>query len=258
MFAGFNLEGINNEFLMYKEKGHQVLKQNKSHIEKELENFLLNNGSIDGTKMQNDWFPQINADVFISHSHSDEEKAIALAGWLKEKFDLTAFIDSYVWGYSANLLKKIDDEYCKNTNRTTYNYDKRNFSTSHVHMMLSMALTKMIDKTECILFLNTPNSVVTEEVVEQTKSPWIYHEIGMTKLIRKQEPKRPGFIKKGSSLFENAQGLDIVYKLDVDHLKKITVDDLNTWEIKFRNNTYLEALDVFYLAHGFVEIGVKN
>lgn len=47
--------------------------------------------------MQVSWFPQIKADVFISHSHSDEKLAIIFAGWLYNAFGLTAFIDSCVW-----------------------------------------------------------------------------------------------------------------------------------------------------------------
>ena len=62
--------------------------------------------------MQANWFPQIKADIFISHSHKDKGLALALAGWLEETFGLTAFIDSCVWGYANKLLKMIDDEYC--------------------------------------------------------------------------------------------------------------------------------------------------
>ena len=62
--------------------------------------------------MQANWFPQIKADIFISHSHKDEDLALALAGWLKVSFGLTAFIDSCVWGYANDLLKMIDYKYC--------------------------------------------------------------------------------------------------------------------------------------------------
>jgi hypothetical protein len=56
------------------------------------------------------WFPYINADIFISHSHKDYNDVVCLAGWLEEKFGLTAFVDSSVWGYSDRLLKLIDGE----------------------------------------------------------------------------------------------------------------------------------------------------
>jgi len=61
--------------------------------------------------MQDFWFPQINANIFISHSHNDEKKAITLAGWISETFHLKAFIDSCVWKCSNDLLKIIDNDF---------------------------------------------------------------------------------------------------------------------------------------------------
>src|SRR5690606_35011062 len=133
------------------------------------------------------WFPQIDADIFISHSHSDEKMAILLAGWLKETLGVYVFIDSCIWGYSNDLLRQIDNKHCLNPSGETYSYEKRNNSTSHVHMMLSTALNMMIDKTECLFFLNTPNSISTKEVISQTESPWIYSEISMSELVRRKK-----------------------------------------------------------------------
>jgi hypothetical protein len=53
------------------------------------------------------------------------------------------------------------------------------------YMMLASALTLMMDKTECVFFLNTPESIKTEDVIKKTASPWIYHEITMLHLIQK-------------------------------------------------------------------------
>ena len=55
-----------------------------------------------------------------------------------------------------------------------YDYNKRNYSTSHVHMMLSTALTMMMDEAECVIFLNTPNALSTKDIVHKTESPWIF------------------------------------------------------------------------------------
>ena len=70
--------------------------------------------------------------------------------------------------------------------------------TSHVHMMLDTALTEMIDNTECIMFYNTPNSVLLADDLQKIKnekkkvtlSPWIYHELAMTSLVRICKPSR--------------------------------------------------------------------
>lgn len=94
-----------------------------------------------------------------------------------------------MWGFSDDLLRKIDDKYCINNNSDSksYSYEKRNYSTSHVHMMLSIAINKMINKTECLFFLNTPGSVSIEDTVQKTTfSPWIYSELFTSEVIRKK------------------------------------------------------------------------
>lgn len=55
--------------------------------------------------------------------------------------------------------------------------------------MLANSLTKMVDKTECIFFLNTPNSINYLEAVGYTNSAWIYYELTVSKLIRKRNLK---------------------------------------------------------------------
>ena len=183
MFRGFNIdlnwnEKYDNDFYAI---GKKVFASYENDVKDNLKNYTLMNGVLDGTKMQDDWFPQIDADIFLSHSHSDEKRAIAFAGWLYEKFGIKTFIDSCIWGYSNNLLKMIDDKHCYQEHNNTYNYNARNYSTSHVHMILSVALTKMIDNTECIFFLNTPNSISASTIIDKTESPWIYSEFNPPK-----------------------------------------------------------------------------
>ena len=76
-----------------------------------LEQYLTKNEALDGAKMQEEWFPQVDADIFISHSHGDEKLALRLAGWLFSNFQIKTFIDSCIWKYSNNLLKIIDSKY---------------------------------------------------------------------------------------------------------------------------------------------------
>lgn len=233
MFTGFNLS-TTNDFKDYLETGTKIFEEQEKLILKELKEFSSLDGTLDGTKIQSNWFPQVNADIFISHSHADQEQAIGLAGWLKQHFNITSFIDSTIWGNSRELLKIIDNEYCLNEDKQTYDYQKRNYSTSHVYLMLSTALTKMIDKTECILFLNTPSSISAKEVVDQTRSPWIYHEIAMTHLVKKKELEeyRDEIIKK--ALFES-KILKISYDVRLDHFNPLNQDDLNNWYTEYTN-----------------------
>jgi hypothetical protein len=150
---------------------------------------------IDGTSIQNSWFPEIEANVFISHSHQDRKIAQNLAAWLYESFGIISFIDSDIWGYANDLLKQIDDNFCLYQdhvhNIPLYNYEKRNFSTAHVHAMLSNALIQMIDQTECLFFLNTPNSISVENTVnDKTTSHWLYLELMVSQFIRQRIPER--------------------------------------------------------------------
>ena len=51
-------------------------------------------------------------------------------------------------------------------------------------MMLSNSLNKMIDKSECIIFLESENSLDVKEIIKNgTSSPWIYSELIATELI---------------------------------------------------------------------------
>ncbi|MGC7946837.1 hypothetical protein [Bacillus sp. II_CA] len=252
MFAGFDLNLTDIDFT-YKEDGNRLFLENKRKVENELSEFLNKDGVIDGTSIQNNWFPQIETDVFISHSHNDFDKAIALAGWLKHHFKLNVFIDSCVWGSADALLKKIDDDYCLISDGGSYSYEKRNYSTSHVHTMLTVALSSIIDKAECLLFLNTPNSISTKDVIQQqTNSPWIYLEIVMSQLVRKEKPGRK-ILKK--SLFENAQKeLNINYRLDMEHLHPLTLQDLHNWNHSFsKADAIIHPLDMLYKQHNLTE-----
>lgn len=202
MYSKFNLTindyFYNNELNKHLACGMNIYKEHEEQARKNLKEFIFDNGHIDGSAMKSNWFQIEDVDIFISHSHKDLNKVMAFAGWLYDEFKLTAFIDSCVWGYCDELLKQIDDKFCKKSDGKTYNYDLRNYTTSHVHMMLSTALTEMIDCTECIMFYNTPNSVCLEDDLKDIKkkqpkvtlSPWIYHELAMTSLVKRSELKR--------------------------------------------------------------------
>ena len=245
MFTGFNLK-INENFFQLSNINYEKWKKSqdeyKENVNKNLEKYLLPKDIIDGKNLRDEWFPEIKADIFISHSHNDKELATKLAYWLKENFGLTSFIDSYVWGYANDLLKKIDKEYCLHeTKKNSFDYDKRNYSTSHVHMMLSTALREMINKTECIIFLNTENSLADnmKNIIENsTFSPWIFSEIVTTQLIQKNNISNDrireilgeeNIMQFSKQINEMAQ-LQIKYKLELNHLIDLIEDDLKHWK----------------------------
>ncbi len=232
MYRGFNLEQIsitdNNRHLY--ELGMDLFSDSNKKVMSVLDKFVLDKNILDGTKMESDWFPQINSHIFISHSHEDQDTVIKLAGLLYEKLGIISFIDSCVWGNVNNLLKIIDDKLCSDDGGRTYYYSRRNYSTSHVHMMLSTALLKMIDKTECLFFYNTPKSITSSSIITKTESPWIYSEITMSQLLRENIPDRRKI--KDSRIFSNKsldENFDVEYELSLKHLTPINVDTLKKW-----------------------------
>jgi hypothetical protein len=216
--------------------------QHKEEIEMVLDDFALLTGALDGSAIQENWFPQIEADIFISHSHSDDRTAIIFSEILRRCFGLSTFIDSCIWGYSTDLLRQIDDQYCLNRNGETYNYTKRNFSTSHVHMMLSTALMMMIDNCECIFFLDTPNSVSTEDMIKRTQSPWIYSEINISRLIGRRIPQRNRLQEYLQKSF--METFKIEYELDTSHFIELTEENFLKWFKRCDNEKH--SLDVLY------------
>lgn len=241
MYKNFNLKLDNNDSLftntisLYSKEGESLINEHHDII---LECENPDNDEFDGDLVREKWFPQLHCDIFISHSHQDKDMAIALAGWLKHTFNLKSFIDSTVWDYCDKLQKQLDDKYCK-TDNDLYDYQKRNKTTSHVHIMLTSALTKMLDRTECIFFLNTNNSIQNQRIVNNkqvsdTYSPWIYHELLMSSTLRVTPPTR--FLKQESAVFENRKDINIFYNVQ-SYLTKMTPlssEDIKEWADQYK------------------------
>jgi len=251
MYRGFNLALGNEDLSKYSRQGRIVHENNKAQVQKKLDSFKDKNGNLLASEIIAGWFPPVKSDIFLSHSHKDADQVIGLSGWLNQELGLTSFIDSCIWGYSEVLLKMIDDEYCYQPSKQTYSYDKRNRSTSHVHMMLSTALSKMINSCECIIFVNTPNSISPKNYIKEegtTDSPWIYSEIAMTSLVQKRTPDdHRGRIIKSAVVAKEAlrESFSINYDIDLLHLTPLGVDDLNNWN-RSNTKTGSDALDTLY------------
>ncbi|MEA5260622.1 hypothetical protein VB264_22685 [Arcicella aquatica] len=230
----------------YLETGKTLFDNDKTQIQTSLDKYLLPNNSLNGSEIQNNWFPTIQADIFLSHSHQNEELAYRLAGWLFNKFGLKTFVDSAIWGYSDKLLRIIDNVYSWDDpiKKNFYSYKKRNLSTSHVYLMLLTAINKMIDNCECIIFLNTPDSISSEDTIKMTSSPWIYSEIALCNTIEKKKKERTYPIRE--SLSKSVSPL-FLYNVDTE-LSQFTNLDINVLK-KLSTKQYdnpLMALDELY------------
>ena len=254
MFVGFNAT-INETDIVapgFFQHGIELYNKQKKKAKEILENYTLSNGVLDASRIENDWFPSISADVFISHAHKDRDLAISLAGWFSELFGIQSFIDSCVWGHMDDLLSAIDETYCvsqKNSDGSVlyYDYLKRNQSTAHVHMILNTALHKMIDKTECLIFLNTPNSLMLNDVIEgkATASPWIYSELTFSQLCRKRKLAEYRKHITHGTLYEYNK-LEVRYDVSTDHLVTLSGNDIMSMWIQDKMKPPYEVLDNLY------------
>lgn len=258
MYTAYNLKLKKDDFInseYYMKLGSQRLKHLKQEAKVELEKCILPDGSIDGTSLSDEWFQKIQSDVFISHSHNDEDLAFTLAGWLKNTFDLNVFMDEVIWGSADELLRAIDNKYCWQSQSETYNYKKRNLTTSHIHAMLSTSIYSVMDKTEVVLFLNTEESVpkienVLQEDSSYTLSPWIYEEIIATKLLRVKDWKE----YRNNTMLEHSFRTDSVddipkirYTIPLNHLNELNINILHLWEKQYQEHSS-------YLYKGFPKI----
>ena len=245
MFRAYNLENCNWSGVP-PQSGDAIYKLSSASAKKSLESFL-STGIVNGSKLSNHWFPKIKADVFISHSHKDESTAVKCASWLKDSFGLESFVDSCLWGHADDLLKIIDKA-CLNPGGETYDYNKRNGSTSHVHMMLSTALSTMLGACECVIFINTPNSITSNEAVAKTQSPWLLSELGTMRIIRRKKPERALIqLENFSGQTKKAVDLTMEYIVPLDELTPLDSDQLKAWRASFKANPRkLHALDLLY------------
>ena len=260
MFAGFNLT-LTDDIIQgsrmidtYYPRGLQIYSSQKSAIHNSLDTYLNPDGSLSASQIESDWFKSINVDVFLSHSHMDEKAVIGLAGYLYTNYRIKCFIDSCIWGYANDLLKAIDNKYSINDSRS-YDYNKCIFSSSHVHLILNGALAKMINNTECLIFVNTPNSIKSQDVKDKSKtaSPWIYSELLMATEFPHQKLQyyRP-LMHSDQHLFE-ASKLQVEYDVKVDKLSRLYLDDLTAARQTVGKSDPLAILDQVYLAKGLVK-----
>lgn len=247
MYAGFNLVDVNaSTFTDWHAEGLAIHKNNKESVQKPLDQMVKADGSMFAAQITDAWFPEIKADVFLSHSHKDSQTVIGLAGWLKKQFGLTAFIDSAVWGYSEHLLSILDANHCWQKESKTYNYNTRNKTTGHVNIMLSSALATMIDACECVIFVNTPESLSCEgyRTEKATESPWIYSELAISKIMRRKRRREVITESLESYRTVTASPLKVKYDADLSHLISLDVAGLNKW--RERKSQYNHPLDALY------------
>ncbi len=216
-----------------------------------VEKKIQTNGIITSEDLEDEWFPQYNFQVFISHSHKDEEIAKKLKRVLKIYFNIDCFIDSEIWEYTNDIITNIVNEKFENCIRNDQKYEHYFYTlevASKVNMILTTALTKMIDKTECLLFLNSDNSVNVNDKIEinYTKSPWIYYELFISNMIKTRTLKEHRKIKKSFGIVNESSMETVDFPVDLSSLPILKECDIISWIKRCEEKKYIYPLDVLY------------
>ncbi|MGN8403087.1 TIR domain protein [Helicobacter pylori] len=116
--------------------------------------------------------PQLkNAQVFLSHSHTDRNKALEVKDYLESQTKRKVFIDSLFWDYKDDVLNKLA------------RYDDISKIEDAFTLILRESLQDMIEKCPYFVFLQSKNSVSNQglsrnqDLLKITYSAWIYEEL---------------------------------------------------------------------------------
>ncbi len=127
--------------------------------------------------------PQLkNAQVFLSHSHADRNKALEVKDYLESQTKRKVFIDSLFWDYKDDVLNKLakHDDISKIEDAFT--------------LILRESLQDMIEKCPYFVFLQSKNSVSNQglsrnqDLLKITYSAWIYEELKIAHSISESRP----------------------------------------------------------------------
>lgn len=249
MDRGFNLSINTGPYPVDFPKVNAYKAANQKRVE-DLAQLMIDKDTFDASLILKSLFPAVNADIFLSHSFEDTNEAIQIALELQDSCDLNVFIDSCIWGSIYDLLKAIDNKYCRRKGQTTYDYDERNRSTAHVHMILATALQRMIDQTDTIIFMNTDQSISLKHSVngeQKTLSPWIHMELNFSNLVRRRS--RYKMVVKSERALDavvSNEQFNVAHDAPTNHLIPIAEEQFKKWMTEASNFKGSRAIDHLY------------
>ncbi|WP_208355934.1 TIR domain protein [Helicobacter pylori] len=131
------------------------------------DDIILNHNEIKGAFFS-PFKPQLkNAQVFLSHSHADINKALEVKNYLENQTKRKVFVDSLFWDYKDDVLNKLakcdDNDISRIEDAFT--------------LILRESLEYMIKKCPYFVFLQSSNSVSNQWLSRITYSAWIYEEL---------------------------------------------------------------------------------
>ncbi|RKV44599.1 TIR domain protein [Helicobacter pylori] len=148
------------------------------------DDIILNHNEIKGAFFS-PFKPQLkNAQVFLSHSHADINKALEVKNYLENQTKRKVFVDSLFWDYKDDVLNKLakcdDNDISRIEDAFT--------------LILRESLEYMIKKCPYFVFLQSSNSVSNQwlsrnqDLLKITCSAWIYEELKIAHSISESRP----------------------------------------------------------------------
>ena len=205
-----------DKLFKYTQRGLEMKKEIPEITTETLKRYKKSNGHLNAKDIIGDLFPNVPADVFLSHSHVDHKNVLALAGYLKIK-GANPFVDSFVWGNVYTLLQQINTKYSKDS-AGRLDYDLVVHDAAHIFMMLNSSLITMINRTDIFILLETPQAIKRGN----TSSPWVYNELLYSQILCPDEALNESYIEHG--IF--AASLKVDYTAYTDHLKPLDANKL--------------------------------
>ncbi|WQS15550.1 toll/interleukin-1 receptor domain-containing protein [Helicobacter pylori] len=167
--------------------------------------------------------PQLkNAQVFLSHSHADKNKALKVKGYLEEYLDAECvFIDSLFWDYKDDVLNKLAE------------YDNISRIEDAFTLILRESLEYMIKKCPYFVFLQSKNSVsLNQDLLKITYSAWIYEELKIANTLIADTTIKESHIKAMRISYDITNLLGRFKPISLDSLCKKIAFNLITKDAK--------------------------
>ena len=248
MFSEFKLK-IQRSFFEDKEYTYsQYIDMGMEHLEQMANAFekdmyaCINVHATEQLIVEEDWFPELRIDVFLSHMWMDDGLQFAFVGWLHSTFGLRCMIDSYIWDSEGKLTDEYNmlysDRRKKANGSEVFDYGCSNRVFNHIISMLYIAAVKMMDKAEAVILLDTDENMYIYEnrTLSRRYLPWIYTETVIAGSIRR---------KHLNEYRAKAENIDFNANVISEKTECISEDELGQWEQEYRNED-MYPLDTLY------------
>ncbi|MGL2719128.1 toll/interleukin-1 receptor domain-containing protein [Helicobacter pylori] len=211
----------------FNNQAHQV-NEVAEKIDKLIKNAQYSNDNIilNHNKIKEAFFspfkPQLkNAQVFLSHSHADRDKALKVKNYLENQTNGKVFIDSLFWDYKDDVLNKLAK------------YDDISKIKDAFTLILRESLQDMIEKCPYFVFLQSKNSVsFNQDLLKITYSAWIYEELKIANTFITDTTLKESHIKAMRVSYDVTNLLRRFKPISLDSLCKKIAPNLITKDTK--------------------------